>query len=298
MTSPESPKQPARSWRSATVRGVRFLVLLYLAWGVTLFVLQPKLLYLPALAGRGADEAEIAGLEKRDGLVRHWIERDGARVEAWLLPSKQPAARGLVAITHGNAELIDHLLEDAGEWRRMGFDVLLAEYRGYGRSTGSPSQEGIVGDTLAAIDWALARTARRTLVLHGRSLGTGVAMQVAGRLGELATPHALELAVLEAPFTSVASFAPQYGLPQFIVRDPYRTDEVLPMLECPVLILHARGDEVVPIAHGQALASLAPSRVELVEFDGTHNSGISMTRAYWHAVEKAAREALPPAASD
>jgi pimeloyl-ACP methyl ester carboxylesterase len=65
-----------------------------------------------------------------------------------------------------------------------------------------------------------------------------------------------------------------------------------------VLILHARGDEVVPIAHGQALASLAPSRVELVEFDGTHNSGISMTRAYWHAVEKAAREALPPAASD
>ena len=298
MTSPESPKQPARSWRSATVRGVCFLVLLYLAWGVTLFVLQPKLLYLPALAARGADEAEIAGLEKRDGLVRHWIERDGARVEAWLLPSMQPAARGLVAITHGNAELIDHLLEDAGEWRRMGFDVLLAEYRGYGRSTGSPSQEGIVGDTLAAIDWALARTARRTLVLHGRSLGTGVAMQVAGRLGELATPHALELAVLEAPFTSVASFAPQYGLPQFIVRDPYRTDEVLPMLECPVLILHARGDEVVPIAHGQALALLAPSRVELVEFDGTHNSGISMTRAYWHAVDKAAREALPTAASD
>ena len=58
------------------------------------------------------------------------------------------------------------------------------------------------------------------------------------------------------------------------------------------------GKSPLLVAHGQALASLAPSRVELVEFDGTHNSGISMTRAYWHAVEKAAREALPPAASD
>lgn len=298
MTSPNPTKPPTPLWRRTTLRVVRVALLLYLAWGVTLFFLQPKLLYLSALAGRGADEAEIAGLEKRDGLVRHWIERDGARVEAWLLPSKQQAARGLVAITHGNAELIDHLLEDAGEWRRMGFDVLLAEYRGYGRSTGSPSQEAIVGDTLAAIDWALAKTARRTLVLHGRSLGTGVAMQVAGRLGEIQAPHALALAVLEAPFTSIASYAPQYGLPQFIVRDPYRTDEVLPTLACPVLILHTRGDEVVPIAHGEALASLAPTRIDLVEFDGTHNSGISMTRAYWEAVENAVGKALPPDAVD
>jgi pimeloyl-ACP methyl ester carboxylesterase len=56
-----------------------------------------------------------------------------------------------VSISHGNAELIDHLLDDARQWRRLGFDVVLPEYRGYGRSTGSPSQESIVGDTLAAI---------------------------------------------------------------------------------------------------------------------------------------------------
>jgi fermentation-respiration switch protein FrsA (DUF1100 family) len=232
-------------------------------------------------------------LEQREGLVRHWIEREGARTEAWLLRAATEApSRGLVAITHGNAELIDHLLDDARQWRRMGFDVVLPEYRGYGRSTGSPSQDGIVGDTLAAIDCALAQTGRRALILHGRSLGTGVAMQVAGRLGEVASPHDLELAVLEAPFTSIASYAPRYGLPPFIVRDPYRTDEILPALACPVLILHTRDDEVVPIAHGRALASLAPARVTLVEFDGGHNSGISMTRQYWTAVEQAANQAV------
>ena len=228
--------------------------------------------------------------------MRHWIERDGARTEAWLLrASTAEPARGLVAITHGNAELIDHLLEDAREWRRLGFDVVLPEYRGYGRSTGTPSQDAIVGDTLAAISWALGATGERALVLHGRSLGTGVAMQVAARLDETASAQApaprLLLAVLEAPFTSIASYAPQYGLPPFIVRDPYRTDEVLPTLECPVLILHTRGDEVVPLEHGQALASLAPARVRLVEFDGSHNSGISMTRPYWNAVAEALRAA-------
>ena len=299
MTDPAGPTSPPSRLRGAVVRVVRSAVILYLAWGVTLFFMQPRMLYLPDLAGGGMRDDEIGALEQREGLVRHWIEREGARTEAWLLrASTAEPSRGLVAITHGNAELIDHLLDDARQWRRMGFDVVLPEYRGYGRSTGSPSQGGIVGDTLAAIDWALAQTGRRALVLHGRSLGTGVAMQVAARLGEVASPHGLELAVLEAPFTSIASYAPRYGLPPFIVRDPYRTDEVLPILACPVLILHTRDDEVVPIAHGQALASLAPARITLVEFDGSHNSGISMTRQYWTAVEQAAARAVPPEAGD
>lgn len=271
----------------AALRIGRFLLLLYVAWGLTLFFLQPKLLYLPAVAGAGADAAEIRALEERDGLVRHWLERDGARVESWLLRSAAQPANGLVAITHGNAELIDHLLEDAAAWRARGFDVVLPEYRGYGRSSGKPSQEVIVADSLAAIDWALRETGNRALVLHGRSLGTGVAAQIAANMHELTASATLDLLVLESPFTSIASFAPRYGLPAFIVRDQYRTDEVLPQLWCPVLILHARDDEIVPIGHARALASLAPQLTSLVELDGTHNSGISITRPYWTAIDGA-----------
>lgn len=293
-TTPPTSRSPG--WRKALVRVARSLALLYVCWGVALFFLQSQMIYMPALAGPGVDEAGFAALERREGVVRSWIERDGARTEAWLLRTDMVVpARGLVAITHGNAELIDHLLDDAREWRRLGFDVVLPEYRGYGRSTGSPSQEGIVGDVLAAIGRALEESGQSTLILHGRSLGTGVAAQVAARVGQLPSKPTLACAVLEAPFTSLASFAPRYGLPSFIVRDPYRTDLVLPSLACPVLILHAREDEVVPIAHGHALAALAPARVRLVELDGTHNSGISLSRDYWSAVEKAVDVAVAPA---
>ena len=290
-TAEPTPIAPPSRFRRAALRVGRCALAVYVAWGLALFFLQTKMLYLPDLAGEGLREAEIRMLEERDGLVRHWIERDGARTEAWLLRAFGAApARGLVAISHGNAELIDDLLGDAREWRSLGFDVVLPEYRGYGRSTGSPGQEAIVGDTLAAIEWALAESGARALVLHGRSLGTGVAAQVAARVGEIDANGArptLELVVLEAPFTSIASFAPRYGLPPFIVRDPYRTDEVLPALACPVVILHTRGDEVVPIEHGHALASLAPARIRLVEFDGGHNSGIASSRAYWAAIAEA-----------
>jgi pimeloyl-ACP methyl ester carboxylesterase len=271
----------------ALIRVARFLVLFFVAWGVVLFFMQRRMLYLPHIAGAGLRPAEIAQLEEREGLVRHWLERDRARIEVWLFRVQDRPSRGLVAFAHGNGELIDHALDEARRWRRLGFDVVLPEYRSYGRSTGEPSESAIVGDALAAIEWALDQTTQRTLVLHGRSLGTGVVAQVAARLTTLQSSPELALIVLEAPFTSIASFAPRYGVPEFIVRDPFRTDRVLPTLHCPVLILHARSDEIVPIEHGQTLASLVPTRGRLVAFDGTHNSGISTTADYWRAIADA-----------
>ena len=288
VTRSTTSDAPKTTWRRTGLRVVRSLALLYVAWCVALYALQPTLLYLPALAGGGLPEWKIRDFVEGGEIERHWIERDGARIEVWLLPSlREEPARGLVSIAHGNAELIDSLLDDARRWRKLGFDVVLPEYRGYGRSTGSPSQEAIVGDILDAIGWALGETGHTGLVLHGRSLGTGVVAQVAARLGEIPSKPTLELMALEAPFTSIASFAPRYGVPSFIVRDPYRTDEVLPTLACPVVILHTRDDEVVPIAHGHALAALAPTRISLVELEGSHNSGISLTQEYWNAIARA-----------
>ena len=96
--------------------------------------------------------------------------------------------------------------------------------------------------------------------------------------------------MLESPFRSVASFAWRYGVPEFIVRDPYRTDELLPSFRCPTLILHAPLDEVVPFAHGEALASLQPLAM-LVPLEGSHNSGLSSTSAYWRAIDDLLQQA-------
>lgn len=277
-TPPIGPRL-RRAWRL-----LRGLLLIYGVWVLAVFLLQGRMLYLPELAGRGWSEAEIGA---QAGLERLWIEQDtregSERTEAWLLQTPTPrdagAVRTLVCFFHGNAELIDQCLAEAHAWRARGFDVLLPEYRGYGRSGGRPSQRAIVADSDELIRRAMAITRAESLIFHGRSLGTGVAVQVASHHRDR-----IRALVLESPFRSVASFAWRYGVPEFMVRDPYRTDDLLPTFRCPTLILHAPLDEVVPYAHGEALASLQPLAL-LVPLEGSHNSGLAATSAYWRAID-------------
>jgi len=267
----KSPSMPAKG------RGFRRVAALaafaYVAWCVTVYAAQSRLLFMASLAGPGLSDPLIAA---EPGLERHWIpSADGLRTEAWLVRAPGADAKGLVCFLHGNAELIDDALHEAREWNARGFDVLLPEYRGYGRTPGAPSQAAIVHDIAAAIE----RTGATRVVLHGRSLGSGVAAQVAARLHDR-----LAGLVLESPFRSVAAFAWRFGVPPAFVRDPYRTDAVLPGLAVPILILHATADEIVPVADGRALAGLNPE-AHLVELEGSHNSGLSGQAAYWAAID-------------
>lgn len=287
MEPAASTTSPARSQprRPRLLRLLRSLALVYGVWCLALFLLQSRMLYLPALAGVPMSEAAVDAVP---GLERLWIAQSEStssdRTEAWLLRAGDPNGSGeprtLVCFTHGNAELIDQCLAEARAWRDRGFHVLLPEYRGYGRSAGSPSQDDIVRDVDRAVEIALERTGARSIVFHGRSLGTGVAVQVAARHRQRA-----RAIVLESPFTSVTSFAWRYGIPPLLVTNPYRTDELLPTFACPVLILHAQRDEIVPFAHGEALAAMQPLAT-LMPLDGSHNSGLSSTTAYWSAIDE------------
>lgn len=267
----------ASTARRAAWRVLRGALVVYGAWCLILYFLQSRLLFMPYAAGPGMDEGRIAA---EPGLERMQIAHaDGIVTEAWLVPSGIQPARGLVCFMHGNAELIDFNLPEAREWNARGFDVLLAEYRGYGRSPGSPSQAAIVQDTLDAIGEATLRNGYARIILHGRSLGSAVAAQVALRLDDRCGA-----VVMESPFRSVASFAWRYGVPPALVRNPFRSDEAVPQLQCPILILHSRQDEIVPFSHGESLAALNP-RATLVPLGGSHNSGLSMTADYWRAID-------------
>lgn len=275
MTASDQP--PTRPRAGIPARLARMAIVGYAVWCLVLVLSEPGLVYLPHLAGAPLPDARI---DADPRIERRWIAQEdaGARTEAWLLRAPGPS-RGLACFLHGNGELIDGTLHEAEMWNARGFDALLVEYRGYGRSGGSPSQGAIVGDVLAAIEGALAGRDGAALVLHGRSLGTGVAAQVAARI-----PDRVDALVLESPFTSIASFAAGFAVPPFLVRNPFRTDEVLPALDCPVLVLAARNDEVVPFAHGETLVRLARDGRH-VAFEGTHNSGISLDPAYWRAID-------------
>ncbi|MEM1212605.1 MAG: alpha/beta hydrolase [Planctomycetota bacterium] len=246
----------------------------YAAWALLLVVMQDRLVFPAGVAGSGtgAFAADIEVLTRELSPA----EEGNGRVEAWLWKHPDATAespRPLVVYFHGNAELIDYQAFHAGLYREMGYSVLLVEYRGYGRSAGKPSQTAIVTDAMHFLEQMVLREwiDWDRLVVHGRSIGGSVAVQVAGRLVErIQAPAAL---VLETSTPSVAGMAWRFGLPPFLVRHPFRSDQVLPGLEMPILVIAAEQDEVFPLHHSERLAELAP-QATLVRLPGSHNTFI------------------------
>ncbi len=273
------PGRPKPLYRRCWFRVARVAVIGYVAWYATLYFYQDRMLFPADLA-----PPPMPGAPRNTTVLT--IPADGGgKVEAWLLPAPNANAdrpAPLVIYFHGNAELIDFQDEIAGGYRRLGFAVLLPEYRGYGRSAGRPSQTAIVADAVQFLDEALKRpdVDRARVVIHGRSVGGGVAAQVAARR----RPAAM---ILESTFTSIGSMARGYGGPAFLARHPFRTDRILPTLNVPLLLFHGTRDSIIPVAHGRKLHALVP-QATYVEYDCDHNDfpGRGNDKAYWQTIER------------
>jgi fermentation-respiration switch protein FrsA (DUF1100 family) len=182
-----------------------------------------------------------------------WLTTPAGAVEALFLP---PADGGqvpapLIIFTHGNGELADQWVDQFAEPRSWGWGALLLEYPGYGRSAGSPSERSINAAAEAAWEWAQrdTRVDRTRIVAYGRSLGGGPAAYLAAK-------HQPAGLILESAFTSVRPLARRYLVPGFLVRDPFDNATALRQFRGPLLVVHGRDDQIIPSAHGRALASL------------------------------------------
>jgi pimeloyl-ACP methyl ester carboxylesterase len=258
------------------LRVLRGALFVYAVYAAALFALQRKLLF-PAWAVPARPAPE------RPHLERWALPVDGGEVEAWLLPADVSPAPALVFF-HGNGESADDWLAPLELFRARGFHVLVPEYRGYTRSAGAPSREALVADADAFVQ-RLARDPRvdpQRIFFLGRSLGGAVAAEVAARR----RPAAL---VLQSTFTSVAALAAQRGLPALLVRDPFDTLQRVPELGLPVLVAHGQRDDLIPFAHGQALARAAGR--PLIALDCRHNDCPPDWAAWVDAVIRFAGEA-------
>lgn len=241
------------------------------AWWTLVFFLQRAVLFPRSLAvGAEADPARAGG-------ERWWLALPEGRVEAWWLPAERTAAaetrgagpepgpRPLALFAHGNGETIDLWLDELARLRAWGVSLLLVEFPGYGRSQGSPTQRSVTAAMAAAYDRAAARpdVDRERIVGYGRSVG-------AGAVCALARERPLAALVLESPFASVRAMARGFGLPGFLVRDPFDNEAVLRAFPGPVLIAHGERDEIIPPSHAHALHAAAP-RSELHLLPCGHN---------------------------
>ena len=208
------------------------------------------------------------------------VTDDGERLHGWWVGAAG-AARGHVLFCHGNAGNIASRGAYARILSQAGFDVLLFDYRGYGRSSGRPSERGTYRDARAALASLMSRPGvRRARTLYlGESLGAAVALELA-----LEAPPAG--VILQSAFTSVRDMAREVLplVPAAIVPDAYPSLRLLPRLEAPVLILHGERDDVVGVGHGRALFAAArePKRLEVLAGAG-HNDLLVLAADAWIA---------------
>jgi hypothetical protein len=256
---------------------VILVIALYLIWCAFLYSYQDRLVWPRELAQ--AQSARPANAQ----VISLPSERGGV-VEAWFFPAKpdqtgKPAPA--VIYFHGNAELIDSQERTVKGYSKIGFSVFLPEYRGYGRSAGTPSEKGIGADMIRFYDLLIRRADvdPSRIVFHGRSVGGGVA-------ADLATRRAPAALILESTFTSIAAMALKFGSPPFLLKHPFHTDRVVERLDVPMLIFHGTRDTVVPVSHGRRLHELARGST-YVEYNSEHNDfpGEGNDEAYWREIQ-------------
>lgn len=248
-------------------------------WFVQRTVLFPARLIPASLHVNPGKDVEVLHIEPPELL--------GGKVEAWFIPGRDVSAQSpgpAIIYAHGNGELIDLWQHDLTAYHDLGVSVLLAEYRGYGRSAGTPTQDGITRDFVAFYDLLAQRpdVDKSRIVFHGRSLGGGAV----AALAQHRTPRAL---ILESTFTGVPAMAKKFLIPPFLVRDKFDTRGTLADYDGPSLILHGEHDEVIPVDHAHRNAAAAKDAT-LVVYDMHHNEP-PPTRQYWEDIAAFLRRA-------
>lgn len=197
---------------------------------------------------------------------------DGENLGAWFISSL--GSNRTVLFFHGNGGNLSHRLTKAIFFHRLGFNVLMIDYRGYGRSSGSASEKGLYLDALAAYQELERRgVSQRDLLVFGESLGGAIAV-------ELLTKKPAGGLILEGAFTSIPEMSRLIYpfLPAFFLSAQYDTASKISKIDIPVLLIHSRNDEVVPYSMGEKLFSLLRGRKSMLSLYGGHNDAFLLSQ--------------------
>ncbi|MHB8817055.1 MAG: alpha/beta hydrolase [Steroidobacteraceae bacterium] len=256
------------------------VLLLILLPGVAVYVLliayvyvfQARLIFFPNVPGRTltATPSQI-GLGFEDVRI---TTADRVDLHGWYVAA--PTGAPAVLLCHGNAGNIAHRLDWLETFCGLGFAMLLFDYRGFGRSSGTPTEQGTYLDAQAAWDFVTNTKgfSPRSIVIVGESLGG----PIAAHLAKDVAPGAL---ILVSTFTSVTNLAGNlyWYLPvRLLARIQYPTAEYVARVHVPTLVIHSRDDEIIPFLHGEELRRRASGPAQLLEIFGDHNAAFMLSR--------------------
>jgi hypothetical protein len=207
---------------------------------------------------------------------RYLVADDGARLHALHFTATDP--RGVVLYFHGNTGSLRRWGKYAPRFVRMGYDVLMPDPRGYGKSRGRLNEAALLADADLWYQNLLQRYAEKDIVVLGRSLGSGLATPVAAQ-------HQPRLLILETPFANLYDVAMNY-LPilpyRLLLRYTFRNDKAIKRVSCPVYILHGMLDATVPYESALKLYAAVPTGVhrEMLTFRKGHHSDLARFPRY------------------
>lgn len=202
---------------------------------------------------------------------------DNIQINAWWIP--HPEARATLLFLHGNAGNISHRLDSINIFHQLSLSVLIIDYRGYGKSTGEPSEQGTYIDAETAWNYLTAEKniESDSIIIFGRSLGGAVASWLAER-------HASVGLILESSFTSIADIGKHYYpyLPtSLLARIKYSSMTRIANIKSPILIIHSMHDEIIPYKHGKDLFTESLKEITtpkyFLDIIGDHNKGFLLS---------------------
>ena len=180
-------------------------------------------------------------------------------------------SKGIILYFHGNTRSIKGWAKYARDFYRYNYDVVLVDYRGFGKSTGKRSEEKMMQDMQFVYESLAADYGEENLIVYGRSLGSGFA-------AKLASDNNPRYLILDAPYYNfkkvVERFLPFLPL-QIVLRYHLRTDKWIPKIKCHIYIIHGTKDWLIPIKHSEALQKLSPRKITLIRIHGGGHNNLS-----------------------
>ena len=230
-----------------------------------LYFFQGKFVYHPGKKFIGTPDA--IGIAFEEVLFQ---SMSGAKLHGWYVPGKP--GKYTVLFCHGNAGNISNRLKTLKIMHDLGYNFFIFDYQGYGKSEGSPSEEGTYQDTRGALNYLkkVKKCSMDQIIFHARSLGGGICSKIAAE-------EKARIFILESTFTSIKELAKTiypYLPVEYLTRIHYPTQENLKKLSCPILFMHSPTDEVIPFAHGKKLYETYNGEKSWLQLTGGHNDGI------------------------
>jgi len=223
------------------------------------------------------------GLKYQDIYIK---TSDGFILNGWFIPAED--SKYTIIFFHGNAGNISHRLDKISIFHKLGLNTFIFDYRGYGKSKGTPNEKGLYIDAEAVYKYLLneLKIPQNKIILYGESLGTAIAIK-------LASEEKVKAVILEGAFSRGKDMAKRIYpfLPYFFFSNSFDSLSRIKKIESPKLFLHSQDDEIVPFSLAKKLYDNAPDPKDLVKLNGSHNSCFLESKdLYISALDKFIRE--------